>query len=103
MRLGRIRMGRIAKSRELKLGAAAMALLAFPAHANAQSTSTAPPVAREPTPPPATNQELASAEQPQPDMASADIVVTAQRRKENLQDVPITVEAFQSDTLAAAS
>ncbi len=68
-------------AKTLNAGCALIALAAaLPAHAQ--------------TPPP---QSVAT------DAASgiADIVVTAQRRKENLQDVPIAVSAFSSDQLRA--
>jgi iron complex outermembrane receptor protein len=42
------------------------------------------------------------APQPQSDTSIEEIVVTAQRRRENLQDVPITVQAFSAQTLESS-
>jgi iron complex outermembrane receptor protein len=44
----------------------------------------------------------APAAAPNPASASGDIVVTALRRSENLQDVPAAITAFTSDTIEAA-
>src|SRR5580698_939776 len=38
-----------------------------------------------------------------PDTALQEIVVTAQKRSENLQDVPIAISAISGDSLAAAN
>ena len=39
----------------------------------------------------------------EPDIGTGDIVVTAQKRAENIQDVPISIAAFSGATLAAAN
>ena len=64
------------------------AVAAFPAAAFAQAQSAAPPAA-------------VATPQPAPD-ATGEIVVTAQRRRENLQNVPITVTAVTAQALAAS-
>ena len=38
----------------------------------------------------------------EPSVGLQDIIVTAQKRAEPLQDVPVSVSAFSADTLAAA-
>ena len=78
----------------LRVGAAAVttqALLVL------HSTATA--VAAEDTQP--TQGTTAQPVQPAQEDALEEILVTAQRRRENLQDVPITVTAVTADSLAA--
>jgi outer membrane receptor protein involved in Fe transport len=58
--------------------------LCYPAYASAQTSAGAP------------------ATQPQSDTSIEEIVVTAQRRRENLQDVPITVQAFSAQALESS-
>src|ERR1700730_4062077 len=71
------------------------ALLAVPGIAAAQTAGRAPVTeAAQPTAP-------ATAQQAEP-VSLEEIVVTAQRRAENLQDVPITVTAVSAQVLAAA-
>lgn len=70
-------------------------MLAVPGIAAAQTAGRAPATeAPQPTAP-------ATAQQAEP-MSLEEIVVTAQRRAENLQDVPITVMAVSAQALAAA-
>jgi iron complex outermembrane receptor protein len=61
------------------------AALCYPAFARAQTSPSAP-----------------QAPQPQADTSIEEIVVTAQRRRENLQDVPITVQAFSGQALESS-
>ena len=89
-------------------GVIAMASIASPALAKAQPTPA-------PTPAPAPAAEVTAAPAPAaanpaisvnsadaPDQSGiADIVVTAQRRRERIQNVPIAISAFSSDQLAA--
>jgi iron complex outermembrane receptor protein len=72
------------------LGAAA---LCYPAYGSAQTSPSAPVSAS------ATGSQ---APQAQSDAPIEEIVVTAQRRRENLQDVPITVQAFSAQALESA-
>lgn len=68
-----------AKRRNIGLSGAALALcLSFTGHAAAQETE---------------------GEVAQENIGVADIVVTAQKRSENLQDVPISITAVTSDAL----
>lgn len=72
---------------QLLLGGSLLAsVVAAPAFAQSQPPATAP----------------AASDPGQDASATDEIVVTAQRRRENLQDVPITVEAFAADTLTSA-
>ena len=59
------------------------AALCYPAFARAQTSPSAP-------------------QAPQADASIEEIVVTAQRRRENLQDVPITVQAFSGQALESS-
>jgi iron complex outermembrane recepter protein len=61
------------------------AALCYPAYARAQTGPSAP-----------------QAPQSQADTSIEEIVVTAQRRRENLQDVPITVQAFSAQALESS-
>jgi iron complex outermembrane recepter protein len=73
-----------------------IAALCYPAYGSAQ-TSTLSASA------PATANAAGSLVPPtQSDSAIEEIVVTAQRRRENLQDVPITVQAFSAQALDSA-
>ncbi|WP_375398530.1 TonB-dependent receptor [uncultured Sphingomonas sp.] len=75
----------------------------LPARAAAQDSVATQPSAREqqvqtpPPPPPATAPEVSSA-----DAGLGDIVVTAQRRSENLQKVPIVITAVSGAQLTSA-
>lgn len=69
------------------LGGATQAATAAPLIA-----PTATPVAADPTAPDAP--AVAA-----PDQAGGDIIVTAQRRAQSIQDVPLTIQAFSGDTL----
>jgi iron complex outermembrane receptor protein len=71
---------------------AALSLAAFVSPVLAQSTTTADP---------AQDAAPASADGAEAQTGVADIVVTAQRREERLQDVPLAVSAFSGDNLAA--
>ena len=48
----------------------------------------------------ATATTATAADAPAPEIANGDIVVTAQRRTESIQKVPLTVQAFSGDTLS---
>src|SRR5882757_5489130 len=72
------------------------AALCYPAAGSAQ-TSTSPSV-----PASATGSSGSQTPQAQSDTSIQEIVVTAQRRRENLQDVPITVQAFSAQSLQAS-
>jgi iron complex outermembrane receptor protein len=61
------------------------AALCYPAYAGAQTSPSVP-----------------QAPQSQADTSIEEIVVTAQRRRENLQDVPITVQAFSAQALESS-
>src|SRR5713226_8216295 len=50
----------------------------------------------------ATSPSAPQAPQSQADTSIEEIVVTAQRRRENLQDVPITVQAFSAQALESS-
>src|SRR5882757_6540524 len=69
------------------------AALCHPASAGAQASSSVPGSAGVPG-----SQTLPS----QSDTSIEEIVVTAQRRRENLQDVPITVQAFSAQALESS-
>jgi iron complex outermembrane receptor protein len=72
---------------------ALLTTIALPTGAFAQAVEgQEPPVAEAPA-------ETASADSAQAPEASAEIVVTARRRAENLQDVPIAVTAFSGEAL----
>lgn len=71
----------------LLLSATAFVAMAVPAHA--QSTS------------PATREPVASTDQ-EPEGGLSDIVVTAQRRTQNVQDIPIAITAISGDALIQA-
>jgi iron complex outermembrane receptor protein len=85
-------MGRSTKTNRMIGAASATAPMALivaallPGHALGQ---TAPAAAGQTTP--VSSQSGA--------VGQGDIVVTAQRRSENIQDVPITIEAFSGDSL----
>jgi iron complex outermembrane recepter protein len=82
----------------LRLGAAVAALAAIPAPLYAQTD--APPVgATEEDAAAAANEALDDAAAAVAVDADADIVVTARRRAESLQDVPIAVTAYQGEAL----
>ncbi|HLL29740.1 MAG TPA: hypothetical protein VK403_01970, partial [Allosphingosinicella sp.] len=84
----------------LRLGAAVAALAAIPAPLHAQSD--------EPPAGPTEEDAAAAANEALDDAATAvpnedsDIVVTARRRAESLQDVPIAVTAYQGEALERA-
>ena len=70
----------------IRLGTAALALAAAPAFAQTEPQES----------------DVAERSEPQTsDAADADIVVTARRRAESLQDVPIAVTAYSGETLEA--
>lgn len=77
--------------------------MAAPAKAevNASEPQSASPTAQQPDAPVAT--QTPPSPSPDQDQGVADIVVTANRREQNLQRVPITVAAFTSTTLNALS
>ena len=90
-------MTRLSTRTALRLGAAAAALAALPAPLYAQDSE--PPAG-------ATEEDAAAAANEAIDEAAnglpsedADIIVTARRRAENLQDVPIAVTAYQGEAL----
>jgi iron complex outermembrane receptor protein len=68
------------------------AALCYPAYARAQTSPSAP----------ATATAAGSQSPQQADASIEEIVVTAQRRRENLQDVPITVQAFSAQALESS-
>ncbi|SFR88725.1 TonB-dependent receptor [Sphingomonas jatrophae] len=78
--------------------ALAGALLAIPAAATAQSTTDAT-VAAGDTPSPAEAAAPPAAEPATAPLGTGDIVVTARRRAENLQDVPVAITAFTGAAL----
>jgi iron complex outermembrane receptor protein len=81
----------------LRLGAAVAALAAVPAPLFAQSEE-APAGASEEDAAAAANEALDQSATAGP-VEDADIIVTARRRAENLQDVPIAVTAYSGETL----
>lgn len=88
----------------VSVGALGVALLsAFPAHGQATTPASPDPTQ---TPGPATAQPAAEGAQAQPapadDQGLQDIVVTAQKRAQNVQDVPIAVTAVLGSQLAAS-
>jgi iron complex outermembrane recepter protein len=87
-------MTRLSTRTVLRLGAAAAALAAVPAPLCAQETSEEDAAA-------AANAAIDEAANALPS-EDADIVVTARRRAENLQDVPIAVTAYQGEALERA-
>ena len=72
-----------------------LAILAAASAAQAQSTIAAPPAANTPPQTPAPEASAAGS------TALQEVVVTAQRRSQNLQNVPISVTSFSGDALAA--
>ena len=62
----------------------AAAAIAIAMHASSASAQAAPPEASPPTP---------------PSVGTGEIIVTAQRREESLSKVPLSVSAFNADTL----
>ena len=72
-----------------------LAILAAASAAQAQSTIAAPPAANTPLQTPAPEASAAGS------TALQEVVVTAQRRSQNLQNVPISVTSFSGDALAA--
>ena len=87
-------MTRLSTRTVLKLGAAAAALAAMPAPLWAQETTEEEAAA-------AANAALDDSAAAAP-AEDADIVVTARRRAESLQDVPIAVTAYQGEALERA-
>lgn len=83
-------MKRSIKARSLALGISALAVTAATSPAFAQATTEAPTAGAAGAP--------ASTEAPAEGSLS-EIVVTAQKRAENLQDVPIAISAMSADTL----
>ena len=83
-------MKRSIKARSLALGISALAVTAATSPAFAQATTEAPTAGAAGAP--------ASIEAPAEGSLS-EIVVTAQKRAENLQDVPIAISAMSADTL----
>ena len=69
------------------------ASLGYPAYGRAQTSPGAPVTA---------SAAGSQAPQPQSDTSIEEIVVTAQRRRENLQDAPITVQAFSAQALESS-
>jgi len=69
------------------------ASLCYPVYGRAQASPGAPVTA---------SAAGSQAPQPQSDASIEEIVVTAQRRRENLQDVPITVQAFSAQALESS-
>ncbi len=69
------------------------ASLCYPAYGRAQTSPGAPETV---------SAAGSQAPQPQSDTSIEEIVVTAQRRRENLQDVPITVQAFSAQALESS-
>jgi iron complex outermembrane receptor protein len=88
---GETAMTRFSTRTLLRLGAAAAALAAVPAPLYAQDTTEEEAAA-------AANEAIDDAATAVPD-ENADIVVTARRRAESLQDVPIAVTAYQGEAL----
>lgn len=78
----------------LLMGGTALAGLASAAQAQTQEAPASPPVAA------AAAEDQQPAQQPA-ELGVADIVVTAQKRSQNLQDVPIAVSAISSEGLKA--
>ena len=70
---------------------ACAAALCYPAYGRAQTSPSVSVTA-----------SAAGSQAPQPDASIEEIVVTAQRRRENLQDVPITVQAFSAQALESS-
>src|ERR1700694_3783816 len=70
------------------------AVSCYPAYGSAQTMSPGAPVTA--------SAAGAQASQTQSDTSIEEIVVTAQRRRENLQDVPITVQAFSAQALESS-
>ncbi|HEX8261255.1 MAG TPA: TonB-dependent receptor [Allosphingosinicella sp.] len=93
-------MTRLSTRTLLRLGAAAAALAAVPAPLYAQSEDP-PAGATEEDAAAAANEALDEAATAVPS-EDADIVVTARRRAESLQDVPIAVTAYQGEALERA-
>jgi iron complex outermembrane receptor protein len=91
---GETAMTRLTTRTVLKLGAAAAALAAVPAPLWAQESTEEEAAA-------AANEALDEAATAVPS-EDADIVVTARRRAESLQDVPIAVTAYQGEALERA-
>ncbi len=87
-------MTRLSTRTILKLGVAAAALAAAPAPAWAQEPTEEEAAA-------AANEALDETAAAAP-AEDADIVVTARRRAESLQDVPIAVTAYQGEALERA-
>ena len=82
----------VGKSVLLQSAAAGFAIIAMPEAAFAQPSA--------PNVPDAVAQETVSADE---QTASGDIIVTAQRREERLQDVPIAITAYTDATIQALS
>jgi len=68
----------------------------YPAYGSAQTSSLSPGA------PVTASAAGSTAPQSQSDTSIEEIVVTAQRRRENLQDVPITVQAFSAQALESS-
>ena len=82
------------KKIELLCGCALALIAATPLAA--QTADTAPPQDAAGTAP---AQEAATADEPAPQTFGTDIVVTAQRQSQRLQDVPIAVSAFTAESI----
>lgn len=78
-----------------------MRTVLFASACAAAIAATSPAIAREapPKPDPQNSEPLAVDAPAQQDAANSDIVVTATRRKERLQDVPLSISAFSQEQL----
>ncbi len=81
------------------LAGVAASVIAFPAYA--QESAPPPAIPQEASPPSAAPEEAAAQQPTQGGLE--EIVVTAQKRAENLQDVPIAVTALSGGQLASAN
>src|SRR5258708_3501747 len=92
--------GELSMNREAGFGVwhlVCAAMSCYPAYGSAQTSTQMSPSA------PVTASAAGSqAPQSQSDTSIEEIVVTAQRRRENLQDVPITVQAFSAQALESS-
>src|SRR5882757_10549541 len=78
------------------------AALCYPAAGNAQTSTQMSTQMSPSVPASAAGPSGSQTPQTQSDTSIQEIVVTAQRRRENLQDVPITVQAFSAQSLQAS-